>query len=93
MAHTVYCKLFKVEMIRGFCGSIDKRETFILKHFRLVLKMAGHGPGSTLKQFLWFTFRLGEGLWSNAAFPELLIHGSNTPDKINIAIQPFPNDV
>ena len=52
MAHTVYCKSFKVEKIHGFCRSIDKRETFMLKHFRLVLKMAGHGPGSTLKEFL-----------------------------------------
>ena len=55
--------------------------------------MAGHGPGSSLKEFLWFTFHLGEGLWNNAAFPELLMQSSNTPDKINITIQPFSNDV
>ena len=55
--------------------------------------MASHGPGSSLKNSCDFIFRLGEGLWSNAAYLELLIHGSNVPDEINIAIQPFPNDV
>ena len=86
----VYYKLFEVEKFRRFRKSIAKRKTFTVKHFHLVLKMAGHGPGSTLKEF---TFCLGEGLWSNAAFPELLIHSSNAPDKINIAIQLFTNDV
>ena len=72
-------KSFEVEKLCGFCGSIDTHETFTVKHFLLVLKMAGHGPGSTLKEF---TFHLGEGLSSNAAFPELLIHGSNMPVKL-----------
>ena len=61
---TVYCKSFKVEKFRR---SIVKRKTFTVKHFRLVLanidsifsvssymvlKMAGHGPGPSLKEFL-----------------------------------------
>ena len=53
---------------------MGKHETFTVKHFRFdnrTLKMAGHGPGSSLKEFLWFTFCLGEGLWCNATFPEL----------------------
>ena len=33
-------------------NNIDKRETFTVKHFRFVLKMAGHSPGSTLKELL-----------------------------------------
>ena len=74
--HAVYCKSLKVEKICRFCGPIGKCKTFTVKHFHLVLKMAGHGtcPGSSLKEFLLFTFRLGEGLWNNAAFPELLMH-------------------
>ena len=68
-------------------------QKFNTKTFSLSFKMVGHGPGSTLKEFLWFTFRLGEGLWSNATFLELLVHCSNAPDKINIAIQLFPNDL
>ena len=78
----------------GFHGSIGKHETFTVKHFHLVLQMAGHGPESSLKYSCnLLSACLGEGLWNNAAFPELLIHGSNMSDKINIAIQPFPNDV
>ena len=50
--------------------------------------MAGHGPGS-----LVIYFPPCEGFWNNAAFPGLFIHDSNAPDKIKIAIQPFPNDV
>ena len=46
---TVYCKLFEVEKFRGFRRSISKWKTFTVKHFYLVLKMAGHGPGSSLK--------------------------------------------
>ena len=60
---------------------------FYSKTFLLSL---GYGPGSSLKNSCEF---LGEGLWNDAAFPELLIHGSNAPDKINIAIHLFPNDV
>ena len=43
--NTVYCKSFEVEKFCRFCGSIGKRETFTVKHFHLVLKMVGHGPG------------------------------------------------
>ena len=39
----VYCKSFKVEKFLGFHGSIGKHETFTVKHFHLVLKMAGQG--------------------------------------------------
>ena len=53
--------------------------------------MASYSPGSFSCDLL--SFHLGEGLWNNAAFPELLIYGSNVPDKVNIAIQPFPKDV
>ena len=52
--------------------------------------MAGHGPGSSLKNSCDLLSALGK---VSGAFPELLIHGSNVPDKINITIQPFPNDV
>ena len=55
--------------------------------------MVGHSPGSSLKNSCDFSFCLGEGLWNNAAFPELLIHVSNVPDESNIVIQPFPNDL
>ena len=49
---TVYCKLFKVEKFCGFRRSIGKHKTFTVKHFHLVLKMVGHDPGSSLKEFL-----------------------------------------
>ena len=55
---TIYCKLFEVEKFRGFHGSIGKRETFTVKHFHLVLKMAGHGPGSFLKNSCDLLFAL-----------------------------------
>ena len=48
-------------------------KTFTVKHFcfdNTALKMAGYGPGSSIKEFLSFIFRLGEGLWNNTAFPE-----------------------
>ena len=44
-----YCELFDVEKFCGFHGSIGKRKTFTVKHFHLVLKMAGHSPGPSLK--------------------------------------------
>ena len=47
--NTVYCKSFKVEKFHGFHGSIGKHKTFTVKHFHLVLKMADHSPGSSLK--------------------------------------------
>ena len=47
--YTVYCKSFEVEKFCGFCRSIGKRETFTVKHFHLVLKVAGHSPGFSLK--------------------------------------------
>ena len=90
---TVYCKSFEVEKFRGFCWSIVKHETFTVKHLSLAFKMTGHSPRCFLKEFLWITFCLGEGFWNNAAFPGLLIHGSNAPNKINITIQLFPNDM
>ena len=58
---TVYCKSFEVEKFRGFCGSIGKRETFTVKHFHFVLKIAGHrGPGSSLKNSCDLLFALGK---------------------------------
>ena len=57
---TVYCKLFEVEKFRWFCGSIGKHETFTVKHFHLVLKMVGHGPGSSLKNSCDSHSALGE---------------------------------
>ena len=63
-----------MEKFYGFRRPIGKRKTFTVKHFHFdnrALKMAGHGSGSFLKEFLLFTFRLGEGLWNNTAFPEL----------------------
>ena len=71
---TVYRKSFEVEKFRRFHESILKRKSFTVKHFHFdntTLKMAGYGPGSSLKEFLLFTFNLGEGLWNNTAFPEL----------------------
>ena len=51
-----------------------------------LLKMAGHGPGSSLKKFLWFTFCLGEGLWHGIILPSknYRTHSSNALDKIII---------
>ena len=46
---TVYCKSFKVEKFCGFCRLIGKHETFTVKYFHLVLKMANQIPGSSLK--------------------------------------------
>ena len=47
--NTVYCKSFKVEKFHRFRGPFGKHQTFTVKHFHLVLKMASHGPGSSLK--------------------------------------------
>ena len=79
----IYCKSFEVEKFCGFHRSIGKRKTFTVKHFHLVLKMAGHGSGSCIRVIYFLSW---ECLWNNAACQELLIHGSNVPDKINIAI-------
>ena len=46
---TIYCKSFEVEKFCGFRGSIGRCKTFTVKHFHSVLKMVGHGPGSSLK--------------------------------------------
>ena len=90
--NTVYCKLFEVEKFHGFCRSIDKCKAFTEKHFCLVLKMAGHSPGSTLIESCDSLSTLGK---VSGVMPpsQNYLHGSNAPDKINIAIQPFPNDV
>ena len=61
--YTIYCKSFEVEKFCGFHGSVGKHETFTIKHFHFdnrALKMAGHSPGSSLKEFLQFTFRPGK---------------------------------
>ena len=50
--HAVYCKSFEVEKFCRFHGSIGKRKAFTVKHFHLAFKMAGHGTGSSLKEFL-----------------------------------------
>ena len=60
--YTVYCKSFEVEKFHGFCGSIGKRKTFIVKHFDLVLKIASHGPGFSLKNFCDLLSALGKSL-------------------------------
>ena len=57
---TVYCKSFEVEKFCGFFGSIGKRETFTVKNFQLILKMVGHGPGSSLKNFCDLLSTLGK---------------------------------
>ena len=57
---TVYCKLFEVEKFCGFRWSVGKRKSFKVKHFHLVLKMTGHGPGSSLKNFCDLLSTLGK---------------------------------
>ena len=49
LTDTVYCKSFEMEKFCRFRGSIGKRKTFTVKHFHLVIKMVGHGWGSSLK--------------------------------------------
>ena len=83
--NTIYCKSFEVEKFRGFRGSFGKRETFIVKHFHLVLKMAGHGPGSSLKNSCDLLSALGKVSGIMLPSQNYLIYGSNAPDKINIA--------
>ena len=74
--YTVCYKLFVVEKFRGFRRSIGKHKTFMVKHFHLVLRMAGkvsfkNGRSSSRVFFkrILVIFRLGEGLWNNATFP------------------------
>ena len=69
--------------------SISKRITLTVKHFHLVLKIAGDSPGSSLKNSCDLLSTLGKV----SGIMLQLIHGSKAPDKINIAIQPFLNDV
>ena len=87
---SIYCKLFEMEKFHRFRGSIGKCESFPVKHFLLYSFKNG---GSRSRVFFNRIVVIYEGPWNNAAFPQLLIHGSNAPDKINIIIQPFPNDV
>ena len=54
LKNAIYCKSFKVEKFCGFRRSIVKRKTFTVKYFCLVLKMVGHSPGSSLKEFCDF---------------------------------------
>ena len=83
-----------MERFYGFCRSICKRETFTVKHFYLVLKMAGHGPGSSLKNSCDLFSSLGKVPGIMLPFQNYThTHDSNMPDKINNAIQLFPNDV
>ena len=89
----IYCKSFEVEKFHGFCESIVKRKTFTVKHFCLVLKMVVHGPGSSLKQFCDLLSTLEKVSGIMLPSQNYLIHSSNVPDNINIAIHWFPNDV
>ena len=40
------------EKFLGFHRSIDKCETVTVQHFHSVLEKGGHGPGSSVKEFL-----------------------------------------